>query len=79
MGCGTGGALAWLGRLGAGSEEADPGAEAAVERHRYRLHLRVLDWGRRRRRRYGVVGERGWVTHCALLRSGFEVVLRCVW
>jgi len=36
------GALAWPGRLGAGSEEADPGAEAAVQRRRHRL--RVLDW-----------------------------------
>jgi hypothetical protein len=63
-----GGALAWLGRLGAGGEEADPGAEAAVERRRHRL--RVLDWGRRRRRRCVVVGER--VTHCDdSLRLGF--------
>ena len=55
-----GGALAWLGRLGAGGEEADPGAEAAVERRRHRRRLRVLDWDRRRRRRSGVVvGERG--------------------
>jgi hypothetical protein len=36
------GALAWPGRLGAGGEEADPGAEAAVQRRRHRL--RVLDW-----------------------------------
>lgn len=50
-----GGALAWLGRLGAGGEEADPGAETAVERCRHRLRLRVLDWGRRRRRWCGIV------------------------
>jgi hypothetical protein len=34
--------LAWLGRLGAGGEEAEPGAEPAVQRCRHRL--RVLDW-----------------------------------
>jgi hypothetical protein len=47
-GRGRGGALAWLGRLGAGGEEADPGAEAAVERHRHRGSRSCSLLGRRR-------------------------------
>lgn len=39
-----GGVLAWLGGLGAGGEEADPGAEAAVESSRHRLGARVFVW-----------------------------------
>ena len=34
----------WLGGFDAGGEEADPGAEAAVERRRHRLRARVLAW-----------------------------------
>lgn len=54
-----------LGGLSAGGEEADPGAEAAVERRRRRHRplsgfARVLALGRPRRRRSGGLGW-GWV------------------
>jgi hypothetical protein len=59
--------LAWLGRLGAGGEEAEPGAEPAVQRCRHRL--RVLDWVAAAAGGV-VVGER--VIRCDLLRSGLR-------
>lgn len=73
-GWGTGEALAWLGCLGAGSQDAYPGAEAAVERRRHRGSRSCSRLGRRRRCWCGCAnGGRGLVarvTCCDLSRSG---------